>query len=312
MFVVAGEALIDLIGPRGGPYLPYPGGSPFNVAVALARLGVPTVFACPLSQDAFGDLLRKRLLTSNAQLLLPDPIQEPTALAIATLDSTGSANYAFYRQNTAERQVTPHSLCDALPSGVGIHHTGSNVLVDPQDREAWIALAKKAKDGGALISIDPNVRPMIIKDLAAYRHGLNLALALADIIKVSDEDLAVLYPQRDQDAAFQSLIDEQKPALAVLTLGAGGVRAVARSGQQAQQDAPLPGTLADTVGAGDCLSAGLLFSLRRQDIRSAKQLADISTAELQKALRFAAMTAGINCLRDGCDPPSLDDVMALY
>lgn len=305
MIVSAGESLIDLIGEGEGQrrFVAQPGGSPFNVAIALAALGAPSGFLCPTSQDIFGGELRAHLARSGVTHLLPTPIAAPTALAIVSTDGEGHPQYAFHRGETADRCLEAGALIDALPSSLHTLHFGSLALAQEDDWGAWRAVVMAARERGAHISLDPNVRPALIDDLVGYRARLDEALTLSDLVKVSDEDLALLKPQRGPETVAQDWLVRHNLELVVLTLGARGAKAWTRSGLASAHAEPLSGPMVDTVGAGDTFQAALLA--HRVDRPPA---ALSSEEELKELLRFACMAAGLNCQRAGCQPPKRDEV----
>ncbi|MHA1554258.1 MAG: carbohydrate kinase family protein [Alphaproteobacteria bacterium] len=307
MLVVAGEALVDMVGDASFHYVARAGGSCFNVAMALGRLGHEVGFGCPMSSDALGRMLAKTLETSRVRLLIGEPVSEATSLAVVSISADGQPTYAFYRDNTADRTITADGLKAALPSTPEIFHTGSLALIG-DDGAYWMEGAAEARRRGAVISLDPNVRPGMIGDAATYRRRMADYLLQADMIKMSDEDLTFLAPGTDPMTAFLNIVQVSEPAVAVLTLGEEGAVGVTANGLRVQQPAITPGTVADTIGAGDCLQAGLLSSLHGQGLTTATALAAISDAGLREALRRGTLAAGLNCTRQGCDPSWQDEL----
>lgn len=306
MFVVAGESLVDLvaIGPNadGTPlFEAHPGGSPYNCAIALARLGQPTGFICPISSDRFGDALLVPLLDAGVTPLLGERVAAPTSLAVATLDAAGAARYSFYR--AADRAFNGAGLEAALPAAPRLFQIGGFCAVEPDDAEQWHRLAALAAARGATISIDPNVRLSLVGDATAYRQRLGRFFDLAQIVKLSDEDLTALDATLDVEQHARALLARPNCRLVVVTLGARGSRAFTR-GAAATAGIYAPPRFGDTVGAGDSLMAGILCWLGDNRHLDAAALDKLDAAQLAAMLQFGAVVAGLNCAERGCHPPS--------
>ncbi|ARU01481.1 carbohydrate kinase family protein [Yoonia vestfoldensis] len=296
MILCCGEALIDML-PRetaaGEPcFAPHAGGAVFNTAIALGRLGAPVQFFSGLSSDLFGTILRDQLHASGVDASPAAISDRPTTLAFVTL-TQGHASYAFYDENTAGRMLTPADLpatqADALFFG------GISLVVAPC-AAAYEALMQR-EAARAVTMIDPNIRPGFIKDEAGYRARLDRMLALADIIKISDEDLAWI--TGDTDAA--ALRKATGAAVVLLTRGADGVTLVTAAGQC---DVPaVKAHVVDTVGAGDTFSAGFLANLDAQGLLTKSALAAADHHALTTATAFGAKVAAITVSRAGANPP---------
>jgi fructokinase len=298
MFVVVGEALVDLVGQRGGRTLAaHPGGSPANVALGLARLGGTVTLKTRLGRDAFGEMIRSHLEASGVAVDGGRGDGVSTSLAIATL-AAGIASYDF-RIDWDPGPLAP------LPVETRCLHTGSLATVLAPGKDKVVDLMAREHDRHRVtVSYDPNVRPALMGDAALARRDVERLVALCDVVKVSDEDLHWLYPDRsDQDVARGWLA--LGPALVVVTRGAAGVYAV--SGNLELHRPAVPIDLVDTVGAGDSFTSGLLDGLRRADlIGSARReaLAGIDEATLVSLVDTAALIAAITCSRPGADPPT--------
>ena len=304
MFVVVGEALIDLVGQRGGRTLAaHPGGSPANVALGLARLGVSVRLKTRLGRDAFGEMISAHLEASG---VLVDGGPEggvSTSLAIATL-AAGIASYDF----RIDWDVGPLA---PLPIEARCLHTGSLATVLPPGEASVVDLVEREhKRGRVTVSYDPNVRPALLGDAARARPDIERLVALSDVVKVSDEDLRWLYPdRRDEDVAQGWLASG--PALVVVTRGGAGVYAVSAGLELHRRAVPID--LVDTVGAGDSFTSGLLDGLHRADLVGGARrdaLAAIDDATLGSVVDAAARIAAITCSRPGADPPTRAEVDA--
>lgn len=304
MFIVVGEALVDLVGQRGGRTLVvHPGGSPANVALGLARLGGPVTLRTRLGRDALGEMVSAHLEASGVRVDRGSGESLSTSLAIASL-AAGVATYDF-RIDWDVEDLT------SLPVEARCLHTGSLATVLPPGKARVVDLMEREhKRGRVTVSYDPNVRPALLGDPARARPDIESLVALSDVVKVSDEDLRWLYPDRlDADVAKAWLA--AGPALVVVTRGGGGVYAVS-TGVELQRPA-VSIDLVDTVGAGDSFTAGLLDGLRRADLIGGARhdaLAAIDEATLVSVVDAAALVAAITCSRPGADPPTRVEVDA--
>lgn len=305
--VTYGEALVDMIEMPDGRFAAALGGSVCNFSVAAARQGLPVSYLNPLSEDSFGAGFAALLGMAGVTLASPRRSRCPTALAVVTLDAHGTPSYVFHRQNVADRDILPQQAAASMPTRPGLFHTGGLALL-PDDLGNTLAVLQAAAAAGALVSIDANMRPLACPDLPAYVDGVRRALAYADLIKVSEEDLHHLgYGCRDPFDAALALFDQLDVKMVALTLGAAG--AVLLSRKACVTVRPPPGiTVADTVGCGDCFMAGLVAWLSSARLLRADGLADAGVDVLDQAARFAVATAGLNAMREGCHPPSAAEV----
>jgi fructokinase len=315
MFVVAGESLIDLVAqPKSGDealmMAAHPGGSPYNCAIALAKLGNGTGYLCPISSDGFGDLLLGPLADAGVEPLLAERSDKPTTLAVVTRNEKGLPRYAFYRDGTADRDFTRERLLASLPAGVELFQVVGFLPIEPEDAAVWLDVVAKAKEAGAVISIDPNVRASLISDFLGYRQRLGQFLDHAHIVKVSDEDLATLDNSLSIEAHAHALLSRPQCELVVVTMGENGSRAFTNS-TEAQAPIYAPPVFGDTVGAGDSLMAGILTAIADRDALAPGKIGALDADALGAVLRFGAATAGLNCGHFGCHPPSRDEVDAV-
>lgn len=304
MFVVVGEALVDLVGERGGRTLAaHPGGSPANVALGLARLGVPVMLKTRLGRDAFGEVIVAHLEASGVRVDGGPDGGTSTSLAIATL-AAGIASYDF-RIDWDVGELEP------LPIETRCLHTGSlATALAPGNASVINLLEREHQRSRVTVSYDPNVRPALLHDAAQARPDIERLVALSDVVKVSDEDLRWLYPdQRDEDVAQRWL--GMGPALVVVTRGGAGTYAVSARLELYRPAVPID--LVDTVGAGDSFTSGLLDALIRADLIGAtrrEELAAIDESTLESVVDVAAAVAAITCSRPGADPPTRAEVDA--
>ncbi len=302
--VVAGEALVDLA-PRGQQLLPLPGGSPYNVAVGLGRLQRPTAYLGRLSSDGFGQRLRDRLLQEGVELDLAMATDDPTTLAVVHLDEQARASYRFYLQGTSAAGL-PDPL-PTLPSRAAVHVSfGAIGLAHPAGDALGALLRSRAR--GHVTSLDPNVRPSAVSDPPAYVARLEELVTDVTLVKVSDEDLQLLYPDQDPMAIAADWA-ARGPALVVVTRGPDGAAALTGTGRY--EEVPgRPVDVVDTVGAGDAFTSGLLAWLdahgRLDDRDALRDLAD--DGDVAAALTQAVTVAAITCTRAGSDPPTREEL----
>ena len=304
MVVTYGEALVDLIEQDDGNFAAMLGGSVCNFTLAVARQGLAATYLNPLSRDSFGNRFAAHLGAAGVALASPGRSALPTSLAVVTLDAHKVPSYAFHRAAVADRDIAPAQAIAGLPAAPLLFHTGGLALV-PGDVDATLAVAMAAGEKGALLSIDANLRPLAEPDLAPYAAGVRRALALAHLVKVSEEDLLYLgLDDRDPVAAARTLFDGTAVRLVALTLGGQGAVLLSRAAEVAL---PVPRgvTVVDTVGAGDCFQAGLVASLHGA---GALSMAAPDAPVLAQALRYAIATASINVMRKGCHPPLREEV----
>ncbi|WP_421725863.1 carbohydrate kinase family protein [Bauldia sp.] len=301
MIVCSGEALIDFL-PREGTdgtavFQPFPGGSVFNVAIALGRLGEPTGFLSGLSQDFFGTSLVETLRASHVDTSLSIFSERPTTLAFVTL-TDGQAQYAFFDEGSAGRMLAADDL-PAVPKEVEAMHFGSISLMAEPGGSTYETLMRN-ESPFRVICLDPNVRPSLIKNRDGYLARIDRMVEMTDIIKCSDDDLEWLAPDRSFETIASDWLD-RGVKLAILTRGAEGATAITTSGSASVAGVAVD--VADTIGAGDTFSAAILSWLRTNRLLTKSGVADLSEAELGSLLSFAAKAAAVTASRPGADPP---------
>ncbi|MGP3987295.1 carbohydrate kinase family protein [Streptomyces sp. 3N207] len=305
MITVVGESLIDLVGSAGErTFAALPGGSPANVAVGLARLGNQVTLATHLGDDTLGRLVREHLEHSGVRIRILPGAKEPTSLAIATLDTDGVADYDFRVAWDIHEPPVLDDSCRAV-------HTGSlaTTLAPGADvLEAFLA-AERAR-GAVTLSLDPNIRPSLLPSRTEVVARVERQVAMVDVVKVSTEDLRLLYPgEKDTEVARRWLASG--PALVVVTRGGAGACAVTAAGEVRQPASRVDAV--DTVGAGDAFTAGILDWLGQAGLLGGArrgQLAGLDRTALGDLLRTASVIAGITCTRQGAEPPTRTEVAA--
>lgn len=296
--VVGGEALVDLVPTdRGGdplaPLAPRLGGGPYNTAVGLGRLGVPVTMLTRLSTDAFGDALLARLGDNAVDTALVGRGDEPSTLAVVTLDRAGHARYSFHVEGTADRLVADPG---ALPDDTVALAVGTLSLVLGPGAAVYAALAEREAARGRCVSLDPNVRAALVTDPDGLRGRLDAIAAVAGVVKLSDED-AHWWGRTPDD-----LLD-LGAASVVTTRGPDGLSALTRAAGRVDVPAASAGPVVDTIGAGDTVHAAVLAWLHGQGRLDRERIAGLGADGWTAALHHAARAAAITCSRAGAEPP---------
>jgi fructokinase len=301
MILCCGEALIDFL-PRKGVdgadvYQPFNGGSIYNTAIALGRLGSAVSYFGGLSSDFFGDSLVAGLTESNVDIK-PAKIQAlDTTLAFVKL-TDGQARYVFVDAASAGRMVTKKDL-PKLPKSCTALHFGSISLIPEPCGGAFEALMKREAKS-RVISLDPNIRSTLIKSKSAHMARLNRLIGLCDILKISDEDVQWMTGHHDLAKAAKAWL-KKGPKIVAITKGGDGVEIYTKAFSFFQVAPKV--AVADTVGAGDTFTAGLLSTLLKDGNLTKKNVAAIAEDDLRHATDFAVRAAAVTCTRPGANPP---------
>jgi fructokinase len=302
MVLVCGEALMDVFSagetPAGLALDARVGGSPFNVAVGLTRLGRPAAFFAAISRGFVGERLMRALAAEGVDTRTVVRTDAPSTLGLVGLNERGVPSYAFYGEGGADRQLGLDALA-ALPSGWDAIHLGSFATVVAPIAATLRALVERER-GRALIAYDPNVRLNVEPALEPWRATLGWMQPRAHLLKISDEDLQLLMPSQTPEA-FAAECLGHGVKLVVVTRGAEGALGWTASAQAAVP--PVPVQVIDTVGAGDTFQAALLTWLAEHGRLSAAGLEALDAAALHELLGFAARAAAITCSRRGADMP---------
>jgi fructokinase len=294
--LVIGEAITDVV-VTDGTAVDHAGGSPLNVAYGVARLGLRSSLVTRIGDDARGDALAEHVRASGAQLSLPAVRGAVSATATTTIDEKGGAHYDFDIE-----WLLPELHLDL--AGFSLAHLGSIAAFLQPGAAVAEDLITRARST-AIVTYDPNIRPQLLSDVSTTRSDVERQLALVDLAKASDEDLAWLYP----DLAFETALErwlELGPAVAVVTRGAEGAFAVSRSGVRLA----VPGVatqLVDTIGAGDSFMAALITGLAMEGLDGASSrsaLQGIGEQQLTRIVTRATVAAAITVSRAGANPPT--------
>ncbi|TDD43673.1 carbohydrate kinase [Kribbella antibiotica] len=306
--LVIGEALVDIVSTgakatRNGKPKTTPGGSPANVAVGLARLGVPTQLVTRFGTDPYGDQLGAHLFGNGVQLS-PGSVEPGfrTSTATATLDAAGVASYEF------DITWEPPSL--SLSRGCPAVHTGSIATVLEPGATAIREFLKSLADQPVTVTLDPNARPTITPDPVATWAAVRELAALSDLVKLSDEDCEFLQPGQSPESIAVELLSAPRTQCVVITRGGEGALGISRNGRI---DVTAPKIeVVDTVGAGDSFMAALIAGLNAQGLLGETRLAGLTSQSLESVVDYAVKAAAITCTRHGADPPTAAEHTATW
>jgi len=294
---VCGEVLIDLI-PRGEKKVAIVGGGPANTAKALALLGFDSYFIDGISTDAYGQKAKAELLYDGVNLKYAHFTDKPTCTADVSLDAAGVASYVFTIDGSATFDFSHDWLPDPLEIKPAVLQIGTlATIVEPAASILLEWATKVAKI--APIVFDPNIRSSVLSDRSKYQAAVARWTAISAVIKVSEDDLAWLYPDRDQlDVAAQWL--SEGAALVIITKGSYGLIGITSQGS-----VTVPGVkveVADTVGAGDTVGAVVVEAIVERG------LSTLHGEVLREVLTRAAKAASITCSRAGANPPTRAEI----
>ncbi|MDR0312580.1 MAG: carbohydrate kinase [Treponema sp.] len=320
MIICCGEVLIDMV-PTAFPgkasgYLPLPGGSPYNTAIAIGRLGTPVMFLGKFSKDFFGEMLMKRLLDNNVKEDLVIRSEKNSTLAFVKLEKDQNPQYVFYTEGAADRSLSVEDLPKKIPADTHCICFGSIAMtMEPLASaiETLILRENTLQVQGKIspvISYDPNIRPFMIKDKKAFIERMQKWIAASTITKLSAEDFSYIFPSLEPEKALHKIL-AMGPRMAIVTLGPKGAMALLRrnDGSLTKVVAPIVDLpVKDTIGAGDAFHGAFLSWLERNEKMSRLSLASLTETELYDALYFANKAASIICTRQGAEPPTLKEV----
>jgi fructokinase len=318
MILVIGEALIDLIGHEGSSqgYNPVVGGANANVAMALARADVPHRFLARISGDSFGNKIRAHLESYKVDLSLSVAATEQTTLAIATIDASGVASYAFYINGTADwawdsKELPPMEAVTQL-GAKAVQFGCLTAAIEPGSRVLADWLAKLSNSGQITLSHDLNIRPSLGFDRKVELQRVLALNSKSHIIKASDADIEWLF-DLEADADLTDVVEQWTRGDKVLIVTKGGDGVLVYRGDQAIKVPAQKIMLVDTVGAGDTFMANFLAKLSDLDalgIEPVAKLNALTLDELRGAAEYATAAAAIVCERVGCQPPTRAEIEA--
>jgi len=297
VITVVGEALIDLVIDPAGTVTAALGGAPFNTARACGRLGADVGFVGALSNDRFGTMLRAQLEDDGVDVSDAPVVDAPTTLAAAELDAHGAASYRFYIDGTS----APALMATPTVDDGGVVFTGGlGLVLEPM--ATTVETLVSGLPPSTILVVDVNCRPLVVPDRQTYVDRARRVVGAADLVKVSDDDLAYLSPGVDPvDAAHRLL--ELGPSAVLVTGGGAGVHVVTTDGER--HVAVEPVVVVDTIGAGDTFGGALMAWLTANEV-AVSDLGDLDV--LVRAVRAANVAAGGACTRRGADPPRLADL----
>jgi fructokinase len=277
------------------------GGAPLNTARTIARLGVPSTFLGGVSTDAFGGRIMRLLEADGVGYALGAQVDEPTTLAIAQIDADGAATYRFMMEGTSAAAVTPQAALAHVGPECSALHVGTLGLVLQPLADATAAVVA-ASPADRLVMVDPNCRPSVMTSSDVFDRTLRAVLERADVVKVSGDDLAFIYPSIEiHDAAVR--LQRESGAVVLFTDGAKSVHVLTES-DDVTLEVPRV-VVVDTVGAGDSFSGGFLAQWQTRGLGRA----DVTNLdEVLSAARFGISVAGITCQRPGADPPYVQEI----
>ena len=301
MIIVIGEALIDLIQDRenNDEYKAVVGGANANVAIALARLEADHTFLARLSTDSFGQQIKQKLVKNNVNIDKAITTNEPTTLAVVSINDQGSPTYSFYVNGTADwgwtKEELPNLEAEAIQFGcLTMAMEPGNLII-----EEWA----KAKSHNTTISHDINMRPALGFDQAKELTRVNRVNQFSHIIKASDEDLEWLDPTKTPDETAKEWSTNK---LVLITKGSEGVD-VYKDGNLLFNVPSRKITVVDTVGSGDTFTANLLAQLQENNhlgTNPTEKLMNLNNDDLYNYVHIAGIAASINCERAGAEPPT--------
>lgn len=299
-----GEALIDFVADTAGVTLiecpgfrKAPGGAPANVAVALSRLGVEAAFLGKVGDDPFGRFLEETFAGAGVDTrFMRFDADTRTGLAFVSLQADGERDFVFYRNPSADMLYRPEEVPEEAFAGCRVFHYGSITLIQEPSRSATLETLRRARDHGAWISYDPNLRAPLWPDLDTARREILAALPLADLVKVSEEEAEFLFGPGSCSQQAERLLAQGSSLVAITRGGAGSYLATAGS---AAEIAAFPVRAVDTTGAGDGYVGGLIVELLARSWRPGTLLTDI---DLGSVGRFASAVGALACTGKGAIP----------
>ncbi|MDA3958161.1 carbohydrate kinase [Oceanispirochaeta sp.] len=308
MIISLGEGLIDFVSQKGLEFIGFPGGSPYNTSVAIARMGIPGQYLGRVSTDLFGNQLMDHLNKNSVGTKLVIRTDESSTLSFVQKQNDGQAKYAFFANQTADKSWRKGELDQlSLPGDTRIIHFGSiSLSQEPCGTVLSDFLIKRCS--GYLLSFDPNIRPSLVPDKGVYIKRFEELCKVCSIVKLSDEDFEWLYPSMNLDAGVARILSYGVPLVA-LTEGKKGARLITKDHTVTSPLFDLP--VADTIGAGDTFHGAMLSWFHLRGLFTRDEISSLSRDELTELGDFANKAAGINCSRSGANPPTRDEMESI-
>lgn len=305
-----GELLIDFT-PAGNNaagdliFARKPGGAPANVLAANSKLGGKTSFIGKVGNDMFGQFLKNVL--ENTQIdttgLIYDP-DVPTTLAFVQLDARGDRSFSFYRKPGADVMLQISDIKEDMMTNCHVFHFGSVSLTDEPSRSTTLAAVEIAKKAGCIISYDPNYRPALWNNVETAKEQMKAGLALADIVKVSEEEMVLLTGKNDLQEGSNELA-RYGASLVLISLGPKG--AFYRKGELYEMLPTYNVKTVDTNGAGDSFLGAVHYRLREKTLAEIQKL---SQEDMEDIISFANAAGSLTTTKGGAIPamPTLEEI----
>lgn len=296
--VALGELLIDFtengLSDQGNPILEAnPGGAPCNVLSMLQNLGKKTAFIGKVGDDAFGKMLIQVVKEQgiNTDNLIVDK-EVGTTLAFVHTAKDGDRSFSFYRNPGADMMLRWNEVEQSKLSDTEIFHFGTLSMTDEYIADVTMNAVKKAKESGAVISFDPNLRPPLWKDMEDARQRMWYGISQCDILKISDDEIAFLSGTEDIDSGIECIMQKSQPKLICATMGKNGSKAY-YNGESVFSQPFLRNDTIETTGAGDTFMACVLNAVLENGLEQ------LSHDKLAGMLRFANAASSIITTRKG-------------
>jgi fructokinase len=299
-----GEVVSDLVefNENSGDFKLLLGGSQFHGAMGASRLNqtqnlnLDIAFVGPLSSDNFGDRFMVAMKDNKLNTDFICRVDRNTTLAVASIRPGRENAFSFYGRDTAEQMTKPEELPSNLPSPGTICVFGSISTVLEPARFTWLGFAKQQKQAGNLCMYDLNTRPSIIKSKEKYRDQVREWASVANVVKASDADIGWTYPDFTKEQVAAEWLSAGAN-IAVITMGSSGSFIATKNASAKVSGDEL--NCPNTIGAGDNFNAGLATILRVRNIKTAEDIAQLQSKDLQELLIFANNSAAQHLIRNG-------------
>lgn len=309
MIVVSGEALMDVYpgseSAAGMSLDARMGGSPYNVAVGLARMGQAVSFFGGVSSGAMGERLMRGLQNEGVNTDAVVRPHAPTTMSMVELDAEGVPTYAFHGRHGADRQVTVDALAK-VPAAQAYQFGSYAMVVEPI--ASTLRMLADREHQRSLVAYDPNVRLNVEPDLERWRQALIGMLPFTHVLKISAEDLDLMAPGLDPYKAAREWLDDGV-SLVVVTRGRDGALAWTPSHHVVSH--ARQANVIDTVGAGDSFQAALLTALAERGALDPSSARKLTATSLSEIMSFASSAAAMTCSRRGADLPKRDEIVPM-